>query len=83
MKGKLSAVESTLEKIIQTQTQSVESTWEGHKFNIVPGDILIDRTCQGFGVRFVKERDSARLAALLEEDEIPPDAKDFVKAITH
>ena len=82
MKDELSTAESTLEKIIQIQTQFVESAWDGHKFDIVPGDALLDLTCQVFGVRFVKERDSARLAALLREDEIPFDAKEFLKSIS-
>ncbi len=82
MKAEMSTAESNLEKIIQMQTESVERSWESQKFGIVPGDVLIDRTCKAFGVRFIKERDSARLAALTSVDEIPQHAKNFLKSIT-
>lgn len=74
-KERLTQLEEKLEKIIDEQTKSVESNWSAKKRDLVPGDLLLDDLCKLFGVRFNKERDSARLASLMEENEIDSEIK--------
>ena len=74
-KETLTQLEEKLEKIIDEQTKSVESNWSAKKRDLVPGDLLLDSLCKLFEVRFNKERDSARLASLMEEPEIDSEIK--------
>jgi hypothetical protein len=48
---------------------------------LVPGDFLLDKVCQVYGVRFVKEQDGARLAALMTENEIDGEIKRIILEI--
>ena len=70
-KEKLEEIDKKLSDVIVEQTQQVDTQWERRKTELVPGDILLDEVCKRFGVRFNKERDSSRLAALMERNEIP------------
>ncbi|AOW99009.1 hypothetical protein BJP34_05720 [Moorena producens PAL-8-15-08-1] len=76
----LSKTEQDLEEIIKEQTCQVKKIWQSKKKDLVPGDILLDNVCQRFDVRFNKQKDSARLAALMEENEIDSEVKDLVKS---
>lgn len=78
-KEKLTQLEEELEKIIEEQTKLVESNWSARKRDLVPGDLLLDSLCKLFEVRFNKERDSARLASLMEEHEIDSEIKGILK----
>ncbi|MBD2312909.1 AAA family ATPase [Desertifilum sp. FACHB-1129] len=78
-KEKLTQLEEELEKIIEEQTKLVESNWSAKKRDLVPGDLLLDSLCKLFEVRFNKERDSARLASLMEEHEIDSEVKGILK----
>ncbi len=78
-KERLSELEEKLENIIEEQTKLVENNWSAKKQALVPGDLLLDDLCKLFEVRFNKERDSARLASLMEEHEIDAEIKDMLK----
>jgi AAA15 family ATPase/GTPase len=78
-KERLTQLEEELEKIIEKQTELVEKDWLAKKQNLVPGDLLLDSLCKLFEVRFNKERDSARLASLMEEDEIDLEIKEILE----
>ena len=80
-KKKLSQLEEKLENLIEEQTKLVENSWSVKKQDLVPGDLLLDDLCKLFGVRFNKERDSARLASLMEEYEIDSEIKDILKRL--
>jgi len=69
-KQQLTQLEQKLETIVQEQTKLVESDWATKKRDLVPGDLLLDKVCQSFGVRFKKEKDSVRLASFMEKSEI-------------
>jgi putative ATP-dependent endonuclease of the OLD family len=78
-KKRLAQLEGELENIIEEQTQLVENNWSVKKQGLVPGDLLLDNLCKLFEARFNKERDSARLASLMEEYEIDSEIKDILK----
>ncbi|NER25414.1 MAG: hypothetical protein F6J96_32915 [Symploca sp. SIO1C2] len=84
-KQQLTQLEQKLETIVQEQTKLVESDWATKKRDLVPGDLLLDKVCQSFGVRFKKEKDSVRLASFMEKSEIDSEITEildsFVEAI--
>lgn len=41
--------------------------------------LLIDAVCKEYGVRFVKERDGGRLAALISKEEINPEIQALIR----
>lgn len=63
----------SIQSAIQTETAKLDQNWASEKTSILPGDQLIDEVCKQFGVRFHKDKDSVRLAALLKPGEIHPD----------
>lgn len=67
--------------ITERETESVNANWATTKLEIVPGDLLLDDVCRAFNVRFVKERDSARLASLMRPEEIADDIKQLLRRI--
>jgi putative ATP-dependent endonuclease of OLD family len=71
-----------LETAYREQLECVNGAWEASKLAIVPGDVLLDKVCQKFGVRFRKEQgDGARLAALMKESEIDQEIKEIIREI--
>ena len=64
--------------VYDEEKKKIDGRWERQKADIVPGDLLLDRVCQGYGVRFKKGRDSIRLAELFRENEIPQDIKEVL-----
>jgi hypothetical protein len=67
------------EKVIAEQSAIVEGQWASSKVAMVPGDELLDRVCQRFGVRFKKELgDGARLVRLMHVNEIDPEIKELI-----
>lgn len=70
-----------VEAVYKEKSESVNSVWQSSKLDIVPGDLLLDNVCQEYGVRFKKERDGARLAALMSESEINEDIKQIIDEI--
>jgi len=77
--SELEASKNDVNKVYAEQTKAVDSVWNKDKLSIVPGDLLLDGVCQLFGVRFRKEADSSRAAALLTSDEID----DEIRRILH
>jgi putative ATP-dependent endonuclease of OLD family len=73
LKSAITSLEARSREIDKKYAQCeavVDSEWETRKLDLIPGDELIDETCQKFGIRFVKERDAGRLASLFLKDEI-------------
>ncbi len=71
----------SLRKIIEEKTSMIEAAWRQDKLDLVPGDLLLDRVCKRFGVRFKKDVDSSRLAALMDESEIDTRIKALIREI--
>jgi hypothetical protein len=79
MIGELDIAMARVDQVVAEKTQQVEQLWEaGKKLEVVPGDLLLDHVFQRFGVRFKKERDSERLAALTPEHLIPRELADLI-----
>jgi putative ATP-dependent endonuclease of the OLD family len=66
------------ESVVNEITDEVANIWPNNKLKLVPGDLLIDRVCQKFGVRFRKKTDAAKLAALMTVNEIPDEMRSFL-----
>ena len=81
LKDELTELEGNLETKIAEETTWVENNWKTKKRDIVPGDMLLDNLCKLFKVRFNKEKDSARLASFMEENEIHLDIKDILNRL--
>ena len=79
--AELEASKAGVEKIYAEQTKAVETAWNQDKLSLVPGDLLLDGVCQAFGVRFRKEADSSRAAALLSTNEIDGEIKGILHDI--
>jgi energy-coupling factor transporter ATP-binding protein EcfA2 len=79
-KARLDKLEENLQTILKTQTELVENNWTTKKQDLVPGDLLLDEVCKMFGMRFNKERDSARLASLMRESEIDFEIRDILRS---
>jgi len=77
----LGEARSTAEDVYKEQSDDVNSSWQSSKLAIVPGDILLDMVCREYDVRFKKDRDGARLAALMNEDEIAMEIKEIIHGI--
>jgi energy-coupling factor transporter ATP-binding protein EcfA2 len=81
-----SAVTTRKEKIVsvyEKESSELSSRWATEKLDLVPGSELLDKVLQHYGVRFKKETDSSRLAALMTVDEINPELIHFVKMLGH
>lgn len=81
MKTELNSQVENLNKCIQEKKDYVESNWASQKVDMVPGDLLLDSVCKKFGLRFRKNRDSGRLASLMNETEIDSEIKEFISQI--
>lgn len=68
-------------KILEEQSEFVNSNWKINKLSLIPGDILLDMIAKEFSVRFNKEKDSSRLASLMNESEIDHEIKDIIRQI--
>jgi hypothetical protein len=79
-KARLEKLEENLQAILKAQTELVENSWTTKKQDLVPGDLLLDEVCKMFGMRFNKERDSARLASLMRENELDSEIRDILRS---
>jgi putative ATP-dependent endonuclease of OLD family len=77
----LAQMKANVIKNYEEERKFIEESWNSEKFNIVPGDLLIDLVCQAFGVRFKKQRDSARLASFIKDSEIPDELRTVLEEI--
>jgi len=81
-KARLEKLEQELQSILKAQTELIEDSWTTKKRDLVPGDLLLDNICRKFGTRFNKERDSARLASLMRENEIDSEIREILKNLS-
>ncbi len=72
---------ATIQAVIQEQTTELDRNWAAQKVSILPGDQLLDEVCKQFGVRFFKDKDAVRLAALLKPAEVHNDIKTLLEDI--
>ncbi len=72
---------SKIDDVYKSKVELLNSDWETNKLNVVPGDLLLDNLCKEYGVRFKKEQDSVRLAAIMNEDEIDETMKSIIHEI--
>ncbi len=79
--SELETAEKAIEQTYKDQTAALDSIWAINKLSLAPGDLLLDGVCQFFGVRFRKETDSSRLAALLSETEVDGEIRSILKEI--
>lgn len=69
------------QNVCDEETKYIQNAWEAHKFDIVPGDVLLDKVCQEYGYRFKKEQDGPRLATLMNETEISSEFQTIIREI--
>lgn len=79
----LQSVKTKVDEVYEQQSRNVEQSWSTSKLAIVQGDILLDNLCQSFGVRFKKERDSARLAKFMQVEDIDTEIKIIIQAMSN
>lgn len=70
-----------VEDVYQEQTKYVNDVWQYSKFDLVPGDHLLDMVCQKYDVRYKKELDGSRLASLINENELDREIKEIIQEI--
>ena len=81
MVTQLEEARTRVEDVYKEQSESVDGVWQTSKLAIVPGDLLLDSVCKQYGVRFKKEQDGVRLAALMRENEIDEEIKEIIRSI--
>ncbi len=79
--NQLEETKKNLEPVYKEQVKNVSNTWAANKYNLVPGDLLLDLVSQRYGARFKKEQDSPRLARFMTEDEIPQEIQHLIREI--
>lgn len=67
--------------VAEEERRVIQEHWESRKLSLAPGDELLDGVCRVYGVRFRKERDAQRLAAMLREDEVAPSLRSLLHGI--
>lgn len=68
-------------RALSQQTEFVETNWQKNKLSLVPGDLLLDMVFKEYHLRFIKERDGVRLAALMKKGEIDQEIKTIIQEI--
>ena len=80
--AQLSELSSLIAGETERQTSEVESRWQSHSLDIVPGDLLIDKVFAHYGLRFSKKRgDGVEIARRMSQDEIGPELERLIKGI--
>jgi putative ATP-dependent endonuclease of OLD family len=79
--SELDASKAKIEQTYNEQSKAVKIAWQQDKLSVVPGDLLLDGVCQEFGVRFRKETDSSRIAALFKDSEIDNEIQQILQEI--
>ena len=78
----LKEMSSNVESVYKKQSEYVNKHWQANKFDVVPGDLLLDKACEKYSVRFKKDSgDSVRLAALMNENEIDGEITKLIREI--
>jgi putative ATP-dependent endonuclease of the OLD family len=81
MRVELDSMQNSIAEAYEQHEGAIDTIWHREKLSLVPGDMLLDMICQKYGTRFVKERDGARLAALMRPDEIGRDIQVIINNI--
>lgn len=81
MIDQLELEKNNLETIYSSKCSEVESLWKNGKLDIVPGDLLLDKICKTYNVRFKKEKDTSQLASLMQKDEIDQEIEKIIQEI--
>lgn len=81
MIAQLEEAKSRADSIVEQQSEEINNAWQRNKLSLVPGDVLLDMVFQQYNLRFRKERDSSRLAALMTENEIASEIKQIIREI--
>ncbi|MFF7720733.1 AAA family ATPase [Streptomyces luteogriseus] len=76
---KLGAVAADLDKIRDECATEVGVDWGARKAEIVPGDELLDKLFQRYGLRFNKRQDALRIAQNMAVEEIPAEMVQLVR----
>ena len=80
--GKLYELKGSITEVTRRQSEEVDKVWESRHLDIVPGDLLIDRVYQNYGVRFHKSRgDGTKLAMMMKSHEIDPEIRKLITSI--
>lgn len=77
----LTSLKMKIDETRKEKTDQVEANWAAQKEQLVPGDLALDSVLRGFGVRFNKDHDGPRLAALMREEEIEPGIKALIREL--
>ncbi len=77
----LEATKSKIVEVCKQLSESVDRDWLSNRLCVVQGDILLDEVCKAYGVRFIKVRDSARLARLMDIGEIDTEIQGHIHDI--
>jgi hypothetical protein len=80
----LASVEDRRAKLLEAydrESAAVDASWGTNKLDIVPGSELLDKLFQHYGIRFRKETDSSRIAALTTREEIDEELVGVIKSI--
>jgi len=71
----------TLNDKVKEMQEYVEKDWEQKKYDIVPGSVLLDHVLKSYNRSFKKERDCARFATLVDQNNIPQDMRKLLNNI--
>jgi hypothetical protein len=81
LQAHLEEVRGQIEGVCKAKRTEVEENWYGQKSRLIPGELALDNVLSGFGMRFNKDHDAARLAALMEPNEIDSTMKSFIEEL--
>jgi putative ATP-dependent endonuclease of OLD family len=81
MIAQLEKLKDDLESTHKSTVDEIEKSWQEKKLDIVPGDLLLDEMCKEYNLRFKKEKDTSKLASLMEEEEIDSEIAEFIQEI--
>ncbi|WP_348267335.1 AAA family ATPase [Edaphobacter paludis] len=80
LREQLTAQEAAIGPVLEQSRRFVDGNWKSQWINLVLGDILLDKTCQQFGVRFKKVTDGPKLASFYEANEIEGEIATLLKS---
>lgn len=79
--NKMNERKQNLSSICQKEEKDIEDRWSRCKLDMIPGDLLLDKICQEYGVRFKKSTDGSRLASFMNKNDIDPEIESLIKEI--
>lgn len=78
----LEEIQSKMQSIYEDQVREVDRIWDSQKFDLVPGDELLDMVCKKYNVRFKKRGgDGTLLAEQMNKEEIDEEVQQFIHKI--